>query len=101
LQSCFLLYPFYCPQPQTFLFHWRKRRHLKSSLQTINTSEPTLFWGTDHYYCRGVINLSSLNSPSRALSCLQIKVISCELQNISRNTVIKNKICYYFYYYYY
>jgi hypothetical protein len=33
--------------------------------------------------------MSSLNSPSRALSCLQIKLISCELQNISGNTVIK------------
>jgi hypothetical protein len=33
--------------------------------------------------------MSSLNSPSRALSCLQIQIISCELQNISGNTVIK------------
>jgi hypothetical protein len=61
----------------------------KSSLQTNNTSEPTLLWGTGHYYCRGVINLSSPNSPLHALSCLQIKPISCELQNISGNTVIK------------
>jgi hypothetical protein len=35
--------------------------------------------------------MSSLNSLSRALSCLQIKIISCELQNISENTVIKIK----------
>jgi hypothetical protein len=96
LQSCFLLYPFYCPLPHPFLFHWRKCRLLKSSLQTNNASEPTLLWGTGHYYCRGVINLSSFNSPSRALSCLQIKIISSELQNISGNTVIKNKICYFY-----
>jgi hypothetical protein len=107
LQSRFLLYPFYCPLTHTLLFHWRKRRHLKSSLQTNNSSEPTLLWGTGHYYCRGVINLSSLNSPSPALSCLQIKLISCELQNILGNAVIKNKILlflliflYYYYYYY-
>jgi hypothetical protein len=84
LQSCFLLYPFYCP-----LTPLEKAQHLKSSLQTNNTSEPTLLWGRGHYYCRVVINLSSLNSPSRALSCLQIKLFSCELQNISGNTVIK------------
>jgi hypothetical protein len=89
LKSCFLLYPFCCPLTDPFFFHWRKRRQLKSSLQTNNTSEPTLLWGTGHYYFRGVINLSLLNSPSRALSCLQIKLISCELQNISGNTVIK------------
>jgi hypothetical protein len=35
--------------------------------------------------------MSSLNSPSRALSCLQIKTTSCELQNISGNSVIKVK----------
>jgi hypothetical protein len=92
LQSCFLLCPFYCPLTPHFLCHWRKRRHLKSSLQTNNTSEPTLLWGTGHYYCRGVINLSSLNSPSRTLSCLQIKIISCELQNISGNTVTKKML---------
>jgi hypothetical protein len=48
--------------------------------------------------------MSSLNSPSRALSRLQTKTISCELQNISGNTVIKIKsvvifinITYYYY----
>jgi hypothetical protein len=35
--------------------------------------------------------MSSFNSPSRALSRLQIKFISCELQNISGNTVIQIK----------
>jgi hypothetical protein len=71
LQSCFLLYQFYCPLTPHFPFTLkRKRRHLKSSLQTNTASEPTLLWGTGHYYCRGVTNLSSLNSPSRALSCL-------------------------------
>jgi hypothetical protein len=91
LQSCFLLYPFYCPLTQHFSFSLEKARHFKSSLQTNNASEPTLLWGKGHYYCRGVINLSSLNLPSRALSCLQLKVISCEVQNISGNTVIKIK----------
>jgi hypothetical protein len=94
----FFFVPILLP-PNPTLFHWRKRRNLKSSLQTNNASEPTLLWGTGHYCCRGVINLSSLNSPS--FSCLQVKIISCELQNISGNTVIKNKICYCYYYYHY
>jgi hypothetical protein len=38
-----------------------------------------------------IIGVSSLKSQSRALSCLHIKMISCELQNISGNTVIKTK----------
>jgi hypothetical protein len=91
LQSRFLLYPFYCPLTPHFTFSLVKASASQVTLQTNNAFEPTLLWGTGHYYCRGVINLSSLNSPSRALSCLQIKIISCELQNISGNTVIKIK----------
>jgi hypothetical protein len=92
LQACFLCTHTTAPEPHTFLFHWRKRRHLKSSFQTNN------------YYCRGVINLSSPSSPSGAFSCLQIKIISCELQNISGNTVIKYNLLLFLlillYYYY-
>jgi hypothetical protein len=96
LQSCFF-YPFYCPLTPHFPFLLEKAPASQVTLQKNNASEPTLLWGTSHYYCRGVINLSSLSSPSRPLFCLQIKLISCELQNISGNTVIKNKICCYFY----
>jgi hypothetical protein len=45
-----------------------------SSLQTNNTSEPTLLWGMGHYYCRGVINLSSLNSPLFHLFPVNFKI---------------------------
>jgi hypothetical protein len=105
LQSCFLLYPFYWSLTPPFPFSLEKAPASQVILQRNNTCEPTLLRGTGHYYCRGVTNLSSLNSPSRALSCLRIKIISCELQNISRNTVIKNKMLLFLlillYYYYY
>jgi hypothetical protein len=90
------LYPFYCPQTPPFPFSLEKAP-ASQVIPSNNTSEQTLLWGTGHYYCRGVINVFSLSSPSRALFCLQIKIISSELQNISGNTVIKNKICCYFY----
>jgi hypothetical protein len=91
LKSCFLLYPFYCPLTPHFSFSLEIAPASQVIPSNKNASEPTLLWGTGHYYCRGVINLSSLSSPSCAISCLQIKIISCELQNISGNTVIKIK----------
>jgi hypothetical protein len=59
LQSCFL-YPFYCPLTHPFLFHWRKRQHLKSFLQTNITHLSRLCFEepvTIIVYCRGVINV--------------------------------------------
>jgi hypothetical protein len=43
LQSCFLLYPFYCPLTPTFPFSLEKAPS-QVILQTNNTSEPTLLW---------------------------------------------------------
>jgi hypothetical protein len=91
LQSCFHFYPFYCPLTPHFPFSLEKAPASQVTFQKNNASELTLLWGTGHYYCRGVINLSSLSSPSRALFCLQIQIILCELQNISGNIVIKIK----------
>jgi hypothetical protein len=78
-QSCFLLYPFYCPLTPHFPLSLEKGLACQVTLQKNNASEPTLLWGTGHYYCRGVINLYSLNSPSRTLSCLQIKLVNFKI----------------------
>jgi hypothetical protein len=101
LQSRFLLYPFYCP-----FFAGESAGISGHPYKQITHLSRLCFEGPVTIIV-GVSNLSSLNSPSRALSCLQIKLISCELQNIPGNTVIKNKILfllillYYYYYYYY
>jgi hypothetical protein len=56
LKFCFLLYPFYCPLTPPFPFSLEKAP-ASQEISSNNVSEPTLLWGTGHYYCRGVINL--------------------------------------------
>jgi hypothetical protein len=94
LQSCFLLYPFYCPLIPHFLFFTGESAGIsRHPFKQITHLSRLCFEGPVTIIVGGVINLSSLNSPLRALSCLrvQIKRFSCEPQNIAENTLIKIK----------